>query len=240
MTPTMNLSTIFDCVFIINLEERSDRRRAVIGELRDIGIELAPGKIELFKAARVADQAGFPTPGVHGCYLSHLGVLREAKKRGLRNVLILEDDIAFSPLLREAAAEVQAALSVPWDFAYLGHIETVASPSPVRFKPYPGPLVTAHCYAVNAPVLDPLIDFLQKVLTRPPGHPDGGPMHFDGALTMFRQANPEWLTLIAEPNLGWQRSTRSDIHSNWFQQAPVFGEMYDVARFVRRFVTGRR
>jgi glycosyl transferase family 25 len=65
-------------------------------------------------------------------------------------------------------------------------------------------------------------------------------MHLDGVLTMFPQARPGCVTLIAEPNLGWQRSTRSGIHSSWFQQAPVFAEMYDAARFVRRLITGQR
>jgi glycosyl transferase, family 25 len=123
--PATVLSDIFDCSFIINLEERNDRRRSVIAELRGIGTALIPGKVELFKAVRVADPAGFPTAGVRGCFLSHLGVLLEAKKRGLRSVLIFEDDIAFSPLLRTAASEVLTALNVSWDFAYLGHIEAV-------------------------------------------------------------------------------------------------------------------
>jgi hypothetical protein len=167
-------------------------------------------------------------------------VLREAKKRELSNVLILEDDVAFSPLLGKSVDELCRALEEPWDFAYLGHVEKLAAPSRLRLTRYAGPLVTAHCYAVNGSVLEELIGFLERVLTRPAGHPQGGPMHLDGALTMFRQANPEKVTLIAEPNLAWQRSSRSDLHSNWFQQAPVFGEMYDAARLVRRLVTGRR
>jgi glycosyl transferase, family 25 len=188
----------------------------------------------------VSDAAGFPAAGVHGCFLSHLGVLLEAKRRGLRSVLILEDDIAFSKLLVNAACQVQTALKASWDFAYLGHVETVPNGPAIQFKLYSEPLVTAHCYAVNGRVLGELIEFLQLVLTRLPGHPEGGPMHFDGALTMFRQARQGCVTLIAEPNLGWQRSTRSDIHSSWLQQAPVFAEMYDAARFVRRLVTGHR
>jgi glycosyl transferase, family 25 len=236
----VTLADIFDCTFIINLAERTDRRRSVIRELKNIGIELAPGKVELFNAVRVAGSAGFPTAAVRGCFLSHRGVLREARKRGLRNVLIVEDDVAFSPLLAKVADEVQSALRVDWSFAYLGHVEEVTTLSPIRFKPYLGPLVTAHCYAVNGPVLDELLEFLQQVPIRPVGHPEGGPMHFDGALTMFRQAHPGRVTLISEPNLAWQRSSRSDIHSNWFQQAPFFGELYDSARFVRRLITGRR
>ena len=60
------------------------------------------------------------------------------------------------------------------------------------------------------------------------------------ALTMFRQANPDVATLIAHPNLGWQRSSRSDLHSRWFQSDPVLGEVYDAARYIRRVITKSR
>jgi len=237
----VSLGDLFGCTFIINLPERKDRRKAITRELEQIAMPLAPGKVEVFSAIRPSEAAGFPSPGIRGCFLSHLGVLLEAKQRNLRNVLVLEDDLAVSPLINMHFSSIRAELEkADWGLAYLGHVEKVSDELPLRLIPFSGPIVTAHFYAVNGPVLDRLIDYLQQVLKRPAGHPEGGPMHLDGALTMFRQANQDIMTLIAEPNLGWQRSSRSDLHSNWFQRAPVFGEMYDAARFVRRIVTRRR
>jgi hypothetical protein len=235
----VGLADLFGCTFVINLKERKDRRRAVTRELNLAGMPFAPGKVELFNAVRVVEASGFPTPGVRGCFLSHLGVLMEARQRDLPSVLVLEDDVAFSPLINQHFSTLVSALGGKWDFAYLGHVERLSTKPPLSLIPFSGPVVTAHFYAVNGPVLDRLIEYLQQVQKRSPGHPLGGPMHFDGALTMFRQANPDVVTLLAQPNLGWQRSSRSDLHSNWFQSAPVFGEVYDVARYIRRVITKR-
>ena len=68
----------------------------------------------------------------------------------------------------------------------------------------------------NRPVL-----FMEELQQRPPGHPDGGPMHIDGAYSTFRVQNPDVVTLIASPNLGWQRSSRSDVTPNWWARTWV-------------------
>jgi hypothetical protein len=65
-------------------------------------------------------------------------------------------------------------------------------------------------------------------------------MHFDGALSMFRAAHPDVLTLIAQPNLGWQRASRSDLHSTWWQRTPPFREAYSIARYLREAIIGQR
>ena len=59
-------------------------------------------------------------------------------------------------------------------------------------------------------------------------------MHYDGALTMFRAANPDVLTLIAQPSLGWQRSSRSDIHGHWYDKVAGVQDVVAMARHVRQ------
>ena len=231
----MSLGDCFGGTFVINLPDRTDRRRAIARELKEAGMPFQPGKVEIFTAIRPNDAAGFPSAGVRGCFLSHLGVLLEARRRKLPSVLVLEDDLTFSPLINQHVDALREMLArEEWGFAYLGHVEKVSNEPPPKLVRFSGPLVTAHFYAVNGSILDRLIDYLQQVLKRSPGDPAGGPMHVDGALTMFRQANPDIVTLIAKPNLGWQRSSRSDLHSNWFQSAPVFSQMYDAGRFLRK------
>jgi len=73
------------------------------------------------------------------------------------------------------------------------------------------PVVTASFVGIAGGVLGPLVNFLEGVLTRPPGSADYGPMHVDGAYTVFRMLNPELVTLAAFPTLGRQRSSPSDI-----------------------------
>jgi hypothetical protein len=95
------------------------------------------------------------------------------------------------------------------------------------------PVVTSHFYAVNGPVIPRLVEYLKKVQQREPGDPLGGPMELDGALTMFRQANPDVLTWIARPNLGKQRPSRSNITFRWYDRFPVVQQAADIGRLVR-------
>jgi hypothetical protein len=121
-----------------------------------------------------------------------------------------------------------------WDVLHLGHIQPLEPIAEPRLIPFNGPVQTAHLYAIRASILDPLIAYLEGCLVRPPGDPIGGPMHYDGALTMFRAANPEVITLIAQPSLGGQRSSRSDITTNPLDRIPGLKQALSVARKLRR------
>jgi GR25 family glycosyltransferase involved in LPS biosynthesis len=73
-----------DHVFYINLDKRVDRREHIEAELVKYGIEA-----ERFSAIPRPEQ------GILGCGQSHLNVIRIAKERGYKNVLIFEDDFVF-------------------------------------------------------------------------------------------------------------------------------------------------
>jgi hypothetical protein len=236
----MGLNEYFDRTYVINLPERTDRRRGIEHELKKVGLALQPGKVEIFPAVRPSSAAGFPNIGHRGCFLSHYNVVKQARKEGLRNVLILEDDLAISPQLRpEAGSLVRQLEGSDWAFAYFGHVEKAEPGRPVSLRPHVGRLLTTHFLGINGTVFDALLRFLELVQQRPPGHPDGGPMSIDGAYSTFRSQHPGVLTLIAHPNLGWQRSSRSDLSPRWFDSwlalRPILGAM----RSVKVWVKGR-
>ena len=79
-----NISNYIDKVFYINLEHRTDRRQEIEGELNNFNIPY-----ERFNAYSTLDI------GIVGCTKSHLEVLKEAKKRKYKNILIFEDDFKF-------------------------------------------------------------------------------------------------------------------------------------------------
>ena len=202
-------------------------------------MRLLPQSVELFPAIRPTDPAGFPSVGVRGCFLSHLAILKEARSRELKSILIIEDDLVMSPKITKQFEAVRTAIRQRWDMLYLGHCENVPERTPLALIPFEGPIRTSHFYAIKEPALSNLIGYLENVQLRQAGDPEGGPMHLDAALTMFRQANPDLTTLIAAPNLGWQRPSRSDIHSSWFQSAPVFRNAYDVARSIKAVLSSK-
>ena len=165
--------------------------------------------------------------------MSHLGALKKARDEGAANVLLMEDDLEIDPNFSSLTDPLVAILRrEPWGFVYFGHRLADVAPSAAGelLVPYQGPIVTAHFVGVNGSVLPRLIDFLDTVLSRPGGHPDGGPMHVDGAYSTFRQQNPDVLTLVAQPNLGWQRSSKSDITTAWFDSVPGLNLLSGLAR----------
>jgi len=233
----------FDHIYVLNLPDRADRRRDMLRELAFANFPTPGDHLAFFPAIRVDDPAGFPSTGVRGCYLSHLAILKDALCQKFSRILILEDDLSFSPLVRQYDALLADLVrKQSWHFAWFGHILPPVDPLPtVPFlEPTSQPIVTAHFYALDRSVLPPLIEFFEAVLTRPPGDPAGGPMYNDAACNMFRAKYPQYITLIARPSLGHQRPSRSDIVPKWFDRRPLLREAAALFRRVKSRQVGSR
>lgn len=228
----MKITDFFERAYVINLPERADRRRLMVRELEKAGMPLTPGKVEIFPAIRPASAGDFPSLGARGCFLSHQAILKQALADGLTNVLIMEDDLTISEQFKSNHEAIITQLrQSEWGFVYFGHREEVAEQSPQRLQPYDQPMMTTHFYGINHRIFNRLLGFLDELQRRPGGHPDGGPMHLDGAYSTFRAQNPDIITLIAAPNLGWQRSSRSDVSpGGWYDRLPGFKQIADIAR----------
>lgn len=229
----MKVFDAFERIVVINLRERVDRRREMEAELRRAGIGAGDRRLQFFAGIRPADAGLFPSIGARGCFESHLGVISEALRDGVSSVLVLEDDLLLHPAACvDQPALVERLAQGQWDFAYPGHTLPVEqSGGAVRWKETRSPLVCAHFYGLHRRVLADLRDYLEDCRRRPPGHPDGGPMHVDGAFSMFRRRTPAVVTLIASPSLGGQRSSRSDITTNrWFDRQPGVRLLAGLAR----------
>lgn len=232
------LTESFELIRVINLPDRTDRYSEVTRQLKALGLAWRQGSVELYAATRPTELAGFPSLGAHGCFMSHLGVLRDALERGVESVLILEDDFEVPQKKSAAVGDVARGLrNRPWQFVHLGHIAPVPPPPPdavPSLTEYPGSLQNLHMYGVHRSALAPLVEYLEGCLVRPPGDPVGGPMHVDGALSMFRDAHPEFVTLIAQPSMADQRSSRSDITFGAFESVPGVKQAVSLARTLKR------
>jgi glycosyl transferase family 25 len=78
------MSQNIDKIIYINLNRRTDRRYEIEQELNNFGLEY-----DRFEAIET------PSYGTLGCFKSHLSVLKIAKERNYKNILILEDDFMF-------------------------------------------------------------------------------------------------------------------------------------------------
>ena len=214
----------FERIFVINLPSREDRRREMGVQFEKVGLGWASPGVELFVATRPADAGSFPSLGTRGCFLSHLGVLRQAQRSGCRTILILEDDVNFVADFRPRMAAITHALSgVRWDFFYGGHkmdSPPVGNGTPVLKIASSDGVQTAHFVALSSAAIALLVPYLEAQLERPAGHPDGGPMHVDGTYSWFRREHPDLVTFVATPEVAYQRASRTDIHElPWHDRA---------------------
>jgi glycosyl transferase family 25 len=195
----------FESIRILNLPHRSDRRSEMLAELRKFGLDKDP-RLSFYPGSVAREKGSFETPGTHGCYMSHLALLKDAAAAGKR-VLVLEDDCDFTV---EARAY---ELPQDWDIFYGGY--DADDPDDLLNSN----VIGAHCMGYSPRAVKMLADYLEALLDPdfPPdpvalarGHYSPGVKPpFDGAIVWFRRAHPELKTVFAQ--IAIQRSSRSDI-----------------------------
>lgn len=226
---------------MINLSERTDRLAEFCVQLTGIGLSLNHPRVRIFPAIRPAELAGFPTLGTRGCFLSHKAVIEQTLSAGERSVIICEDDLDFAPdFLSRLPAVLDTIGREAWDILYAGYASDqtndLVGPEANIFRlPPTHPVLGAHFYIIRGQAIADFNDYLSAILSRPAYHPDGGPMHYDGAINRFRSDRPDLVALATLPTLGAQRSSRTDIHAlRWFDKTPLVRNIVKYLRKAKR------
>lgn len=235
------MQDFFDCIYVINLASRTDRWAEIREQFQRIGLAPDHPKVLRFDAVRPEDSGPFPSIGARGCFMSHLGVLKHAQSAGFQRILILEDDLDFSGDFKSRWPHVQAGLSlVDWQIFY-GTYEVhdnaagPTSAAPLMAVSTQTQVGTTPFVAFQGDTISRAISFLEDMLRRPAGSPEGGPMHVDGAYNWLRAAHGEWKTYLASKQLGHQRPSRTDIHTlPWYDQLPWLRGLAQAARRLKR------
>jgi glycosyl transferase, family 25 len=232
----MTLYEYFDRIAIIHLPNRQDRYQSLSIELRDVGIDIRQPKVQIPHAPIPNDWTGWPSRGVYGNFLSHLGILRQALNDGLQTIWVLEDDAIFSRRMRrEQPALVEALKSSEWDLCFFGHSLThELTEQPTGFVPSHAEFIWAHCYAVQSRVLPRLVAYLEQAIVLPEHHPSGSRLYIDGAFTLFRKFNPDVVTLVYNPALSIQKRCASSLNDpKWYDTVAVTRPLVSLARRAR-------
>ncbi len=226
---------LFDQVRIINMTSRTDRRQETVAEFKRGSLPIETGTIRFFPAITPDTAEGFSSRGARGCYMSHLEVLREAQQQQARHVLILEDDIAFVRNINTLGSHAFLALQeLAWDVAYFGHVLPSSKKNP-HWQKVDQAVFSAHCYAINGSAINKLVELLETMLTRQPGDPLGGPMHYDGALNWFFRHNDQVNAYYYTHCLGYQRPSATNIHAlGKFDRLPGVAGLMTLARYLKR------
>ena len=238
-----SLIDYFGACYLINLPERKDRLRSAQNELVRVGWRLGPGAVELYAAQRFIERAGFPgNPSVRGCFHSHSECIRSAYQLGKKSVLLIEDDIALSSSMNRLTPSIISQLEcTPWDFFYLGYEHTGktarADSRTTKITLLPTTVTTeigtTHFLAINSRIFVTLLKHLDRVANGVEGDQEFGPMPIDGAFNVFRRKHPDVQCLIANPKLGWQRPSRSEITPQAFDRFKSLRAIVDVIRDIK-------
>lgn len=143
----------FDAIYCINLDADVDRREKMQERFKELGIH---NRVRFFSA--------IATPESHhiGCALSHRAIITSAKKQGLDNVLVFEDDAMFlDDTLQFLAQSVEELKAQDWNIFYMGghkwdrDFPMVNGCSSLK-KPIG--LTTTHALAYNSRIFDRILD----------------------------------------------------------------------------------
>lgn len=108
----MNPFDHFEEIYCINLDTRTDRWEHAQEEFKKVGIQ---DRVKRFSAIRHSD-------GRLGVILSNLAIIKDVKKRNIKNVLIFEDDFEFivdNPL-EVLETSLKQTEGIKWHLFYLG------------------------------------------------------------------------------------------------------------------------
>ena len=165
---------MFEHCYYINLDSRIDRKNSFENEIQKIGLNpirvsaITPtdedcmainyGDIEKNKKL-------ITTPyekNLKGCSLSHMSIIKLAKKQKFENVLIFEDDIQIdNPLLTKTQMELcfEELKTIKWDMMYFGGqpISDCTRVTNNIAKCFRGAPYCSHAYAVNHTYYDHLL-----------------------------------------------------------------------------------
>lgn len=219
----------FDRAYIINLRDRSDRRRQTIREFRRIGLEIPNDKVDFYTATRPSEPGAFADRGTRGNFTSHRDILELAKRDGLRNVLVFEDDISFRDIDAAFEQTLMAQMArEDWDVVLFGYLRPSDEGLVGPLARWQGDTMGGHFYAVNGPFIGKMLAYMHACEQRPPGHPDGGPMLADAAYSHARNVIPGMRVFVSVPKLAHQRNSRTDVHPT-----PAFDKIAWLAPLLR-------
>jgi glycosyl transferase family 25 len=146
-----------DKIIYINLQKRTDRKNTIEKELDNFKL-----KYQRFEAI---ETPGF---GILGCGLSHLSVLKFAKEKNYKNILILEDDFTFIVSKEEFENQIKSffSLQIGFDVCMLSYNLFHSIETDNKFVGKILEAQTASGYIVNNHYFDKLIYLYEDAMPK--------------------------------------------------------------------------
>lgn len=158
------IDKLFEHTYLINLEKSTDR-------LNSAKIELGNKNINFERWNAIdGDITEIPFIGIEtdswnkraaALILTTIEILKDAKSKGYKSILIFEDDVKIHPCYDEIASSIK----IPTDWE-LFHFALTNSPTPKWVSKHVGRIDNSWCcqaYAINEKVYDLMIEDLEKL-----------------------------------------------------------------------------
>jgi glycosyl transferase, family 25 len=212
--------------------DRPDRARRLTRELQRTGLDF-----HIHRADRPAENFGFASVGLYGCFLSHLACLRQARADGVDIAIVVEDDAVIMKTANRAITDLPLQLgAVEWKVIHLGYLakspayrQSVSLVTKNIARSSGWEVVGAHFYAVRADALDSLIDNCEQRLG-----PNGHRIASDGVINEYLRDQRADL-LVALPCLAHQAPSPSgtDFQPGWrttILRQPIPRQLIEIAK----------
>lgn len=192
----MNAFDYFDEIYCINLDTRPDRWEHATQEFIKAGIV---DKVKRFSAIKNVD-------GRVGIIKSNLAIVKIAKEKKLKNVLVFEDDVEF--IVDDPQTVLQTTINqvkdIKWHLFYLG---ANTHEKLIKFKPNLILLKNAfavHSMAYSNLIYDEFINKFERV---------NAINNFDDILDVYlaRKIQEKYVCLMVNPMMTTQMNSYSDI-----------------------------
>ena len=190
----MRLNEYFEHIYCINLDKRIDR-----WEECQIQFEKHSLDVERFSAidGSIIENDTKLANGELGILRTHIELIKDAKEKGYKNILILEDDVEFDDDLNQNFTSIINQIPNNWIMLYLGanHVGGVIQISENICQIIHSYAI--HAFAINSDLFDLIIN--------------GLPKYKKPVDVFYAELQPLFPSYVIRPHLAWQRESFSDI-----------------------------
>ena len=196
----MGLNDIFDKIYCINLKHRTDRWEYCNKQFEKYGILVE--KFDAVNGKKVTpDGINGLLPGEVGVIRSNYNVIKDAKEKGYKRIVIFEDDVELCDDFNERFMLHYKDIPNDWRFIYMGG-NHVGGVTPINNKVSK----IRHTYAIHAIcVHEELYDHILTML-------EEEKVQVDVTYAQLQKVFPSY---VFRPHLAWQKDGHSDIQGGY-------------------------
>jgi glycosyl transferase family 25 len=199
--------------YCINLRRRADRWAFMSEQFTRLDLE-----VERFEAidgeSLPPEVVAAKRPGGIACTMSHLAIIKEARRRGYLAIMLFEDDAVLCTDFNQRLDLFLSEAPADWDMLFLG-VNSIANEIPITqhvHKLFNG--WTTHAYILRNKMFDPVI---RRMGWPPRDEPD----------EYYNAMMPEHNCYVFLPCLSYQRDGWSDIRERFRADEDRFEGLYE-------------